>query len=126
MKMRVRRKVFWVAVFAAYLLIVQSLFAAFAIGAMAAPEKVDAFGNVICTSHGAQTKSEPSDPTKAASCCQWGCCSVLTAIALPRDVQGVVSVPAKVIIPTFTPYRSTARSGQEGSPGNPRAPPAFC
>ncbi|OJY07490.1 MAG: hypothetical protein BGP07_06335 [Rhizobiales bacterium 63-22] len=125
-----RAKGSWVALAAACALAMQMLFAAFMTGADAAPAQLDAFGNVICTSHGAGhdagTPASHDDAPGHAHlppCCSFGCPMFAHAV-LPAPVIAATSVPFMRPGDTLLP-RAPAHiaSVAETLPGNPRAPP---
>lgn len=116
----------WVALAAAYILVIQSILGAFALGATAAPLPLDAFGTIICLSH--ETAALPGDdgssgPHKMPDCCTIGCslfqAAFTPAIAHEGPLFGLNRESATVFRapPPLVPRAS------EGSPGNPRAPP---
>ncbi|MGV6876411.1 DUF2946 family protein [Pseudochelatococcus sp. B33] len=116
----------WVAVVAAYALVIQSLLGAFAIGASAAPSRLDAFGTVICTSHGVEALPDGADPSKSGLMpdhCAVGCCAFAHAILSVPDYTAVpvAFVPQEDAV--LRPAPEARASGREGLPGNPRAPP---
>lgn len=115
----------WVALFAAYALVLQALLGALAIGASASPQ-FDAFGNVICTSHGAETLPGGGAPSKRnhlPDCCLVGC-SMFSPIVMPAPDTASMLAPAVREADAIVQTRAEHPvSGREGSPGNPRAPP---
>lgn len=128
MGLKRRERGSWVALVAAYLVVFQSLLSAYATGVLAAPAGPDAFDPVICTAHGAVQAAADDDGSpdvhKAANCCQWGC-GLLAAALPPREGAAGAIIRERPGAAAF--FRSHIRipaSGREGSPGNPRAPPA--
>ncbi|QIA21767.1 DUF2946 family protein [Mesorhizobium sp. AA22] len=108
---------------AAYLLVLQSVFGAFASGFPDASQ-LDAFGNVICTQQGA-AQLPGGDPHQqhVPACCVLGCGMASAAYAPPpvaATVSGIFSVEAVAfVLPAFR-HLDFAR---DRSPSNPRAPP---
>lgn len=117
----------WVALAAAYALVLQALFGAFAIGASASPAQFDAFGNVICTSHGAEILPDGSDPSKRSNlpdCCLVGCSMFASAALSVLGTAASLSVPPIRVFVAIIPNRiEHPVADREGAPGNPRAPP---
>ncbi|WP_347276900.1 DUF2946 family protein [Rhizobium sp. YJ-22] len=123
---RWRRPGTWVAFVAAYMLVLQSLLTAFAVGAMAAPRPIDAFGGIICTSHGDTKPSGDgsSDRHDPPDCCMAGC-AMLSGAPAPRGADALLFVGApREIAVVFREYTSPVFHLREGRSGNPRAPPA--
>lgn len=82
-----RKDRFWsiqVAGFAAWMLVLQSLSAAVAIGAT--PAGHDAFGNVLCIGNPEDPAAHPADGGDHRSCCALGC--MLSGIAAPEHAGG--------------------------------------
>lgn len=114
----------WVALFAAYLLVIQALSGAFATGAGAAPAQLDIFGNVICTSHGATTLPDgPADRNHLPDCCLVGCSMFSPVAVSPPDAVSIAAAPPRQTVAFVAWLDETPISDREGSPGNPRAPP---
>lgn len=121
-----RRERSWVALVAAYFLILQSLAGAFAMGGGADPAALDAFGNVICTAHGADTAPAgggSGGERHIPDCCLFGC-TLFGAVVLPAPAAtGLILAceagPAPLLPQTAAPHRP----GRRGAPANPRAPP---
>lgn len=111
-----------VALFAAYVLVLQSLLGAFALGTGTAAQ-TDAFGNVICTHAGATEQPGGGPPNHQPSCCTLGCAFSASGLGTPPDaapapkiafVEIAATAPAVPDRPLFSRHRSQA---------NPRAPP---
>jgi len=118
----------WVALLAAFVLVVQSLAGALATGAHAASVQLDAFGGVICTTDAAPSPSggdESPEKRHTPSCCLAGCLSFAWA-ALPA--RAATPLPPLLVrrsdpvVPQRADHRPTER---RGSPANPRAPPSI-
>jgi len=113
-----------VASIAAYVLVLQSLLGAFALGAGPAAAQTDAFGNVICTHAGAAEQPGGDRRDHLPSCCTLGCVFSSFALGTPPDTAVALTaafadigimVPAAPERPLFSRHRWQA---------NPRAPPA--
>src|SRR5689334_6820967 len=105
----------WAAWLVALALILHGASAGFIDGAMAAPQ-LYAFGNVICTAHGAQTlpgSESPGERSHLPDCCVLGC-TTLAGHALPsradaltlRYWQGLIFTPATLETPILRFERS--------------------
>lgn len=123
--MNIRRKQ-WslpVALAAAWLLLLQSTFGAFALGAAPDPTQLDAFGNVICTRDGATQLPGGQRPAHLPACCTLGCNMVSATYAPP---PGVGMAPVSLSFEPVAFVAPVARHldfTRERSPANPRAPP---
>ena len=115
----------WTALLAVYALVLHTVLAGLAGGAMASSGQVDALGNVICSSAGlieapAVPGNQPSH-SHLPECCLAGC----------PAVGGHVTISAPVVFPflrSTTPLllvfdQHGIGAGVERSPRNPRAPP---
>ncbi|MBX3531815.1 MAG: hypothetical protein KF849_14490 [Rhizobiaceae bacterium] len=120
-----RKDRFWsmlVAGFAAWMLVLQSLSAAVAIGAPAAGH--DAFGNVLCIGNPDDQAAHPGEAGDHRTCCALGC--MLGGIAAPAPAGG--EALAAPLDETAAEFR--ARDGQHprgsAQPGLERshAPPS--
>ncbi len=114
----------WVAVCAAYLLLVQTLITAFALGAAAlgAPEHVAP----ICTSSTGPLPSPANDDRSwpLPSCCLAGCGLSVTTAPLLSPI-GSLGRPQQVAVGRLNAVATEIPiSPRERSPGRPRAPPA--
>lgn len=110
---------------AAYLLVLQSVAAAFALGTgPAATAALDRFGNVICTHDGASELPAGDQHRKhMPACCMLGCAVASSALGAPPDLVSIdagLSFQTVVFLP-FTPAPVTLE--RDRSPANPRAPP---
>jgi hypothetical protein len=112
-----------VALAAAYVLVLQTLLGAFALGTGAAGQ-TDAFGNVICTHAGAAEQPTGDRQDDHSSCCALGCAFSAPGFGAPPEAAAVLKtafVEVGAIVsalpdrPLFSRHRSQA---------NPRAPPA--
>ena len=118
----------WVAILAAYLLVVQALFAGFAAGSYANALSLD---RTLALTHCAPSgeASAGGDHDKAQnhagmSCCTAGCPMLAGADPVQSDFQILSQRPADVVAFARRLDRPVGfLSGH--SPGNPRAPPAL-
>jgi hypothetical protein len=115
----------WATLVAVYALVLHTVLAGLAGGALASPGQLDALGNVICSSAG--LTQAPAVPGKQPSrshlpeCCLAGC----------PAVGGHVTISAPVVFPflrSTTPLllvldQHGIGAAVERSPRNPRAPP---
>lgn len=127
MKCRRLRQGTWIAFVAAYMLVLQSVLTAFTAGAMAAPLPLDAFGGIICASHG--TTNLPgdgsSDHRKLPDCCITGC-NMLSGAPTPHGLDDLLFVSmVRESIVVIRGHDSPTLRLSEGRSGNPRAPPTI-
>jgi hypothetical protein len=120
-----RKDRFWsmlVAGFAAWMLVLQSLSAAVAVGAT--PAGHDAFGNVLCVGDPGDPSAHPADGGDHRGCCALGC--MLSGIAAPAPAGGeALAAPLAEAAAAFHDRdghhpRGSAQPGLERS----HAPPA--
>ena len=109
---------------AAHLLVLQTVLAAYALGANPHPSLLDAFGNVICTQDSAagQTPGAPHGG-HPADCCTLGCNLAATGLAPPPATQTLPDAFAFDIAGFGAQVQPFIFSGRDRSPANPRAPP---
>ncbi len=113
-----------VALVAAYMLVLQALFGAFAAGASAGVPMLDDFGNPLCiTSHEPAPAGEGRDHSGMPDCCAPGCSMFAPATAGDREPNALsnplrVAYAIRSAMPTIVAVDDIARR-----PGNPRAPP---
>jgi hypothetical protein len=109
---------------AAYLLVLQSAAAAFALGTGPANAALDRFGNVICTHDGASEVPAGDQHRKhMPACCMLGCAVASSALGAPPDLvlsDAGLSFQTVVFL-HFAPAHVTLE--RDRSPANPRAPP---
>ncbi|MGB3539073.1 MAG: hypothetical protein WBA42_13010 [Mesorhizobium sp.] len=113
-----------VAFVAAYLLVLQSVVGAFALGLGPNPAQLDSFGNVICTHAGAaELPAGDTQPKHLPNCCVVGCTMASPALGVAPAAGGL---QARLSFQTVV-YRSTKPGhlalARDRSPANPRAPP---
>lgn len=116
----------WIALVAAYVLLIQALFGAFAIGASAGPLIDQPGGAIICAPLGAVPAPDGS-PLPAShhlpDCCLTGCMMFGAAI-LPPFGAGGIFVPAKAdAVPVRPTGIALPAAPRRGTPIHPRAPP---
>lgn len=112
------------ALAAAWLLVLQSTFGAFAFGVEPSAGQLDAFGNVICTHDGA-SQLPNGDPHQQhmPTCCVLGC-SVASAVHAPPLEAGTrLASPSFEVIAFVFPAPRHLDFARDYSPANPRAPP---
>lgn len=109
---------------AAYLLVLQSLLGAFALGNGPNAGQLDAFGNVICTHEGTTELPAGDDHQRHdQSCCLFGCSFSAASVGVPLDAVALLPVIVwERIAPQRLAFAGLARRS-ERSPANPRAPP---
>lgn len=114
----------WATLSAAHLLVLQTLFAAFALGAGANAEPLDAFGNVICAFEtGGAGHGGGGVHHAFPGCCTLGCGMFAPVLATPAG--GPAELPQRLLRSTPVVHIS-ATHGIKGLPfhaGRPRAPP---
>jgi hypothetical protein len=114
-----------VAFAAAYLLVLQSVFGAFAAGMEPNAAQLDAFGNIICTHEGtAERPGDDKHQKHMPACCVLGCAMASSALGTPPDTdefQTKLSFQA-IVFQFWKPERLALE--RDRSPANPRAPPA--
>jgi hypothetical protein len=116
----------WAALAAAFALLLHTMVAGLVDGAMASPQLLDIFGNVICTSHGAEkapvSPGEPGNHSHLPECCLVGC-SVVGGHAMSGPIAPVLPAPAFERLKLAQSVYHAALQRSERSPLNPRAPP---
>jgi hypothetical protein len=115
----------WIAMLATFVLLVHAAVAGIADGAMASPQLLDAFGNVICTSHGAeQGPATPNQPSHShlPECCL-ASCTVVGGHAVPPAAPSAVPPTLAGQVKIAVPEEIATATAFELSPFNPRAPP---
>ncbi|MDQ8726633.1 DUF2946 family protein [Bradyrhizobium sp. LHD-71] len=115
----------WIALVAAYAFAIQSLFAAFAIGASATPSHSEIQGAIFCIANGetAPTGDAPPNSRHLLDCCTLACGMFAAAVDAPPDAAAVPLPPRAQAIVLFPAGHESVRSKGEGRLGNPRAPP---
>lgn len=112
------------ALAAAYLLVLQSVAAAFAMGMGPDNAALDRFGNVICAQGFASELPAGDQHGKhMPACCMLGCSVASSALGAPPDL---VSIDAGLSFQTvvFLPVKSAPVAlRRDRSSANPRAPP---
>jgi hypothetical protein len=118
----------WAGLAAVLALLLHTIVAGLVDGALAAPELLDNFGNVVCTAHGAEkapsVPGQPGNHSHLPDCCLVGC-SVAGGHAASASPILVTPLLATIRL-NFGPLRpDRAIANSERSPQNPRAPPTF-
>lgn len=114
-----------VALVAAYMLVLQALFGAFAVGASAGAAMLDEFGNPLCiTSHlPAPAGGEGRDHSGMPDCCAPGCSMFAPVTSGDREPHAL-SNPLRVLQASFAATPPIVAADHVATrPGNPRAPP---
>jgi len=117
-----------IALAAALSLVLHSLLAALAPAAGASSPQHDAFGRIICISHGVQAPSGQDDPAGhdlLPDCCLAGCMLSVQALAASDDAAVLVPLRRQEKVPAIRAQCEQRVSGREGASGNPRAPPSM-
>ncbi|MBS7701510.1 MULTISPECIES: DUF2946 family protein [unclassified Chelatococcus] len=123
--LRQQRGCAWVALVAAYMLILQSVLGAFAIGASASPERNDVFGTILCAPSGDQSGASDDAPVRRhlPDCCLYGC-SMFAPVLLSLPAAAETPFEHPVVLSHPLPdFGVRAPLRRDGSPGRPRAPP---
>ncbi|WP_321337232.1 DUF2946 family protein [Breoghania sp.] len=124
MKQARRIDTMWVAIIAAYMLVVQSLVGAVALGHGPETVALDFFGNPICSSNAGQTApASDDDRSKIPDCCRGGTC--LAGHALPGRIDTVsisFAFPSHIERPPIEATLPIVLC-RSYSPAQPRAPP---
>lgn len=118
---------FVVALAAAYILILQSVVGALALGAGPKAPLLDAFGNPLCITsadHGEQGPARHHDAPQP-DCCT-AACSTFAPAFLPARLSAHISNPLPMgAEPLRAIVLAAPRPAPEHDPGSPRAPPAL-
>lgn len=115
----------WVAMIAAYALVLQTLFSFAGFGSISQP-KLDAFGNVICSSVEQPSlpgKGNPSERKHVPDCCLVGCTMTGHVAVLASDTSNLIQQRISLSEPIIVIRSVHPGPGREGSSGNSRAPP---
>lgn len=110
---------------AAYVLVLQSVLGAFALGTGPDASQRDVFGNVICTQEGA-AQLPGGDPHQQhmPACCVLGCGMTSAAYAPPREADTLAGSLSFETVAFVLPAFRHLDFARDRSPSNPRAPPA--
>jgi hypothetical protein len=115
-----------VALVASYVLVLQVLVGAFALGAAAAAPMLDVFGNPICITSTASVETDTDRSTHSAipDCCSVACSMFAPVTADARAPHWLSNprVPA-TLHRTAPSYAVAPDEPFDHQPGNPRAPP---
>ena len=116
----------WAAMAALSALLFRTIVAGPVVGAMASTSQLDAFGNIICSSHGNEPApvqpDQPVDHSRSHDCCLAGC---------PMGGESGSLSPAPTVLPArlaafgrLSPHQEThIRQRFAYAPHNARAPP---
>jgi hypothetical protein len=113
-----------VALVAAWLLVLQSVLGALAIGNGPQPAQLDAFGNVICAHDGA-AELPAGDPHQQpiSPCCSLGCLLSGAAFSPPPTAFALARDVSFEAVAFAVPFAAPALFPREHAAANPRAPP---
>lgn len=115
-----------VALAAAYMLVLQSIVGALALGIGPDASQVDAFGNPLCITSTDATDGGMggADHSKLPNCCTFGCSLFSSALATPPESGTSVVRRADQSDGLARGYDLLpAVSARDHEPGSPRAPP---
>ncbi len=113
-----------VAFAAAYVLVLQTLLGAFALGTGAAGQ-TDAFGNVICTHAGAAEQPAGDPQGHQPSCCTLGCAFSAPGLGTPPNAAPALKTAFVEIDATTAAVAERPLFSRHRWQANPRAPPAL-
>lgn len=114
-----------VALVAAYMLVLQALFGAFAFGAAASP-MVDVFGNPLCVTSGetGEIDGVPGDHSALPDCCGVACGMFAAATAADRQLHSLENPLAFSVVDRVRGFDDARRDfALQRGPGSPRGPP---
>ncbi|CAH1655480.1 DUF2946 family protein [Chelatococcus asaccharovorans] len=123
--LRQRKGWAWVALVVAYMLVLQSVLGAFAIGASASPERNDVFGTFLCAPSGDLSGASDDAPVRKhlPDCCLYGC-SMFAPVLLSLPAAAETPFEHSAVLAHPLPDLGVRPpSRRDGSPGRPRAPP---
>jgi hypothetical protein len=114
-----------VALFAAYMLVLQSVFGAMAAGSSFAAGAIDPFGNSTCLGNPALPDQTPAshDHSSLPDCCTFACSMFAPLTAADRDPPVLGNARVAEVISVFLQDQSRVVSAPERDSGRPRAPP---
>lgn len=110
-----------IALVAAAVLVLQSVFSAWALGAT--QPMLDAFGNPLCITSADGHSPGPSDHSKLPNCCALGCMGVSHALPVSGDADVVLVHPIDGSRTVYSGQRQIFVAPADHNPGSPRAPP---
>jgi hypothetical protein len=118
----------FVALAAAFVLVLQAFATAWAAGVMPSGPMLDAFGNPLCiTSTDQQTADHDGpagDHSKMPNCCTMGCSNASALLATPADDSGAwLPVRLDAAEADFRTSNAVFVAFPDHDPGSPRAPP---
>lgn len=121
-----RNWISWVAVAAAYLMIIQALLAGVKSGAMAAPNMTGIPGHVLCLTDAIDTdltEQPASNTAHAEQCCTIGCSMFGPTVSAPPQTSDVVLYPIQASAFDFDVTDDRIVCPVAQAPLNARAPP---
>jgi hypothetical protein len=118
----------WLALGAAYLVVIQALLAGLSIGVSAAPNGVEPAGFVICSQRDMQPPAADGpgrEPARqhGANCCVLGCDMFGPSVAPPPAIAASLALQTFARPAAMAIYRYRVNARLERTPRNPRAPP---
>ena len=115
----------WVAIVAAYVLVLQGLFGAVVSGQSLAPALLDRAAHLTLCAPGAQSAPLPGEEPAPhlPACCLLGCAWIGAAYAPPDRSALLEEVEAGVTIVSFDDLTGRPLPGQERLAARPRGPP---
>lgn len=113
-----------VAIFAAYLLVLQAMLTGLTLGVTAANADANLFTQVLCAPSGADADGAP-EPVRHSlpKCCSTSCVMAGGGLAPPPALDVAAPLPAVVPVTTAFADRDAAPAPVERSPRSTRAPP---
>lgn len=115
-----------IALVATYMLVLQALFGAFALGAAAASPLFDDFGNPLCITSGQLDERSPApiDHSALPDCCTIVCSMFAPSLAGDRDAHSLENLLVFITAEPIQRFSDVARNlTLEPGPNSPRAPP---
>lgn len=115
-----------VALVAAYMLVLQMLFGAFALGAAAASPMLDLFGNQLCVTSSETDAGDatPGDHSALPDCCTVACNMFAAATAADRHAHSLANPLVVSIVDRVRLFGDAQRDfALQRGPGSPRGPP---
>ena len=115
----------WVAIIAAYVLVLQGLFGAVVSGQSLAPALLDRATHLTLCAPGSESVPVPGEEPAPhlPACCLLGCAWIGTAYAPPDRPALLEEVEAGVTIVSFDDLTGRPLPGQERLAARPRGPP---
>lgn len=111
----------WVAIVAAYLLVMQALLVGFTSGASTAPAQLDIFGHVLCAPGGGDDGDGSTDHQHGLHCHALGCGMCPTVLPAQPAIR-LAEVPSRPM-PAASAGADRVASDHDRLLAKPRAPP---